>query len=253
MSTQRCTVALRRSCTSVISRSRASLARAAAAEAPAQAQLALEVTKPLPWVHAQTCRIVPCRCQTAKQCGRSLAGTAGDAPCNGLQPILAMVYSQIVAQDDEFKRHFLAHYWQKSPLLIRRAYPTGWRSPVEPDELAGFACAGNGGGVADEDNDDDGSSGGAAGDSAEGDSGDAAAARADAEGGDEDEDEDGDEEGDYGDEESGELLSRVVVQVRRRSCSASAAPSPAVRLGVLEPRMQCTALVHGMGFVVAKG
>jgi 50S ribosomal protein L16 3-hydroxylase len=34
---------------------------------------------------------------------------------------------------------FLAGYWQKQPLLMRRAIP-GFRSPIEPDELAGLAC-----------------------------------------------------------------------------------------------------------------
>ena len=66
--------------------------QAAATAAPeAQAELALEVCKPLPW-------------------------------------------------DEDFKRHFIDKYWQKSPLLIRQAYPSDWRSPIEPDELAGFAC-----------------------------------------------------------------------------------------------------------------
>lgn len=34
---------------------------------------------------------------------------------------------------------FLSNYWQKKPLLIRRAIP-GYQSPVMPDELAGLAC-----------------------------------------------------------------------------------------------------------------
>jgi Cupin superfamily protein len=42
----------------------------------------------------------------------------------------------------QFQEHFLQHYWQKRPLLVREAYPKYWRSPVEPDELAGFACEG---------------------------------------------------------------------------------------------------------------
>ncbi len=33
---------------------------------------------------------------------------------------------------------FLANYWQKKPLLIRQAFPH-FRSPVTPDELAGFS------------------------------------------------------------------------------------------------------------------
>lgn len=34
---------------------------------------------------------------------------------------------------------FLRDYWQKRPLLIRNPW-TGWRNPLEPDELAGLAC-----------------------------------------------------------------------------------------------------------------
>ena len=34
---------------------------------------------------------------------------------------------------------FLSEYWQKKPLLIRRAIP-GYQSPIMPDELAGLAC-----------------------------------------------------------------------------------------------------------------
>lgn len=35
--------------------------------------------------------------------------------------------------------HFLRHYWQKRPLLIRNPWGD-WRNPLEPDELAGLAC-----------------------------------------------------------------------------------------------------------------
>jgi 50S ribosomal protein L16 3-hydroxylase len=42
--------------------------------------------------------------------------------------------------NDEWKRKFIDTYWHKSPLLIRGAYPPDWRSPVDGDELAGFAC-----------------------------------------------------------------------------------------------------------------
>jgi 50S ribosomal protein L16 3-hydroxylase len=35
---------------------------------------------------------------------------------------------------------FLRDYWQKKPLLIRKAF-AGWVNPLEPDELAGLACA----------------------------------------------------------------------------------------------------------------
>lgn len=34
---------------------------------------------------------------------------------------------------------FLRDYWQKRPLLIRQAFPS-FRSPVEPEDLAGLAC-----------------------------------------------------------------------------------------------------------------
>ncbi len=34
---------------------------------------------------------------------------------------------------------FLERYWQRRPLLIRRALP-GFRDPLDPDELAGLAC-----------------------------------------------------------------------------------------------------------------
>lgn len=34
---------------------------------------------------------------------------------------------------------FLRDYWQKRPLLIRGAF-AGWRSPIEPEDLAGLAC-----------------------------------------------------------------------------------------------------------------
>lgn len=34
---------------------------------------------------------------------------------------------------------FLRDYWQKQPLLIRRAMPA-WRDPISPEELAGLAC-----------------------------------------------------------------------------------------------------------------
>ncbi|MEX0604210.1 MAG: cupin domain-containing protein [Marinobacter sp.] len=34
---------------------------------------------------------------------------------------------------------FLRDYWQKKPLVIRKAFP-GFTSPVSPDELAGLAC-----------------------------------------------------------------------------------------------------------------
>jgi len=36
-------------------------------------------------------------------------------------------------------RHFLAHYWQRRPLLIRQAF-ADFVSPISPDELAGLAC-----------------------------------------------------------------------------------------------------------------
>jgi len=36
-------------------------------------------------------------------------------------------------------RQFLAHYWQRRPLLIRNAF-AGFVSPISPDELAGIAC-----------------------------------------------------------------------------------------------------------------
>lgn len=35
---------------------------------------------------------------------------------------------------------FLANYWQKKPVLIRKAFPN-FESPLEPDELAGLACS----------------------------------------------------------------------------------------------------------------
>ena len=35
--------------------------------------------------------------------------------------------------------HFLKHYWQKRPLLVRGAFPN-FRDPVTADELAGFSC-----------------------------------------------------------------------------------------------------------------
>lgn len=35
--------------------------------------------------------------------------------------------------------HFLRHYWQKKPLLVRGAFPH-FRDPITPDELAGLAC-----------------------------------------------------------------------------------------------------------------
>ena len=35
---------------------------------------------------------------------------------------------------------FLRDHWQKKPLLIRKAW-TAWRNPLDPDELAGLACA----------------------------------------------------------------------------------------------------------------
>lgn len=35
--------------------------------------------------------------------------------------------------------HFLAHHWQKRPLLIRNPW-RAWRNPLEADELAGLAC-----------------------------------------------------------------------------------------------------------------
>lgn len=34
---------------------------------------------------------------------------------------------------------FLREYWQKKPLLIRKALP-GFQSPIEPEDLAGLAC-----------------------------------------------------------------------------------------------------------------
>ena len=34
---------------------------------------------------------------------------------------------------------FLRDYWQKRPLLLRQAFP-GFRSPLEPEDLAGLAC-----------------------------------------------------------------------------------------------------------------
>jgi 50S ribosomal protein L16 3-hydroxylase len=36
-------------------------------------------------------------------------------------------------------RHFLTHYWQKRPLLVRQAFAV-WKDPITPDELAGLAC-----------------------------------------------------------------------------------------------------------------
>lgn len=105
--------------------------------------------------------------------------------------------------DTDFKRHFLQHYWQKQPLLIRQAYPPDWRSPVEADELAGFACAGNdssGGGdcsVGGEGADEDTERGVGVVDTAR-------------------DQEDGGSDGEeYGhDENDGDLLARVVVKVR---------------------------------------
>lgn len=35
--------------------------------------------------------------------------------------------------------HFLRHYWQKKPLLVRGAFPD-FRDPILPDELAGLSC-----------------------------------------------------------------------------------------------------------------
>lgn len=35
--------------------------------------------------------------------------------------------------------HFLRHYWQKKPLLVRGAFPD-FQDPISPDELAGLAC-----------------------------------------------------------------------------------------------------------------
>jgi len=35
--------------------------------------------------------------------------------------------------------HFLQHYWQKKPLLVRNAFPD-LQSPITADELAGLAC-----------------------------------------------------------------------------------------------------------------
>ena len=35
--------------------------------------------------------------------------------------------------------HFLRHYWQKKPLLVRGAFPD-FQDPITPDELAGLAC-----------------------------------------------------------------------------------------------------------------
>jgi 50S ribosomal protein L16 3-hydroxylase len=34
---------------------------------------------------------------------------------------------------------FLDQYWQKSPLLVRTAFPS-WQDPLSPEELAGLAC-----------------------------------------------------------------------------------------------------------------
>ena len=36
--------------------------------------------------------------------------------------------------------HFLRVHWQKKPLLIRNPW-SNWQNPLEPDELAGLACA----------------------------------------------------------------------------------------------------------------
>jgi len=33
---------------------------------------------------------------------------------------------------------FLAHHWQRTPLLIKQALP-GFKSPLAPDELAGLS------------------------------------------------------------------------------------------------------------------
>ena len=35
--------------------------------------------------------------------------------------------------------HFLKHYWQKRPLLVRQAF-AAWRDPISRDELAGLSC-----------------------------------------------------------------------------------------------------------------
>ena len=34
---------------------------------------------------------------------------------------------------------FLRDYWQKRPVLIRRAFP-GFKSPIQPEDLAGLSC-----------------------------------------------------------------------------------------------------------------
>jgi len=42
--------------------------------------------------------------------------------------------------DVALQRHFLASYWQRKPLLIRRAVPEAVDSLLDADELAGLAC-----------------------------------------------------------------------------------------------------------------
>jgi len=35
--------------------------------------------------------------------------------------------------------HFMQHYWQQKPVVIRQGFP-GWQDPISPEELAGLAC-----------------------------------------------------------------------------------------------------------------
>ncbi|KAK3285753.1 hypothetical protein CYMTET_6655 [Cymbomonas tetramitiformis] len=46
---------------------------------------------------------------------------------------------ELSSESLDFFDHFLEHYWQKRPLLIRQAIPD-FSSPVEADDLAGLAC-----------------------------------------------------------------------------------------------------------------
>lgn len=49
------------------------------------------------------------------------------------------MYDTVPPLGDLTADDFLAHYWQKRPLLVRGAYPE-FVSPLSPDELAGLAC-----------------------------------------------------------------------------------------------------------------
>jgi hypothetical protein len=72
-----------------------------------------------------------CRCSAAQTRGAAApGGNAAQSPPS--------VITAPLPWDAALCAHFLETYWQRRPLLVRQAVPN-FKSPLDPDELAGLA------------------------------------------------------------------------------------------------------------------